>query len=267
MRRLVSCSLALVTGLVAARAIADDRKFTYSTEATTLPKGVWEFEQWATLQEEKNSGHWHEFLFREELEYGITDRLNASFYVNSSFQDVSGVQGFEDEHSAGFDSNSLELKYKLSDPSADVVGSLLYGELLLSDDEYDLEGKAVFSKQVGSWTFAYNFVWEAVLEKSDDPLASPEWTWEHEISNTLGASLGLTPSFNVGVEAFDVSRYQRSLDGESTHAYYLGPNVHYSGETWWATLTLVRQLNIEGLDFTDEDNTKYGLRLIVGVNF
>ena len=251
----------------AIQAVADDRKFTFSTEAKTLPKGVWEFEQWATLQAGKDSGHWSELLLREEIEYGITDRLNAAFYINSSYQDNGGVDGFENDHSFGFDSNSAELKYKLSEPATDVVGALLYGELKLANDEYALEGKAVFSKEVGPWTFAYNFVWEEVLARSDDPLASPEWRSEHEISNTLGVSCSVDSRLAFGLEAFDVSRYERSLGGENTHAYYAGPNVHYASDTWWATLTIVKQLDIDGRDFTDADNTEWAARVIFGVNF
>ncbi|MBI3844568.1 MAG: hypothetical protein HY292_08015 [Planctomycetes bacterium] len=247
--------------------LADDRKFTFSTEAKTLPKGVWEFEQWATLQESKDSGRWTTLLFREEIEYGITDRLNAAFYLNASYQDNSNVDGFEDEHSFGFDSNSVELKYKLTDPSTDAVGSLVYGELLLSHDEYEFEGKAVFSKEMGPWTLAYNFVWEEVLARADDPLASPEWRSEHEISNTLGASYGVAPRWAFGIEGFGVSRFDRSLGGDQTHATFAGPNVHYSSDDWWATLTVARQLDVDGLDFTDGDNTKWVVRLIIGVNF
>ena len=67
----------------AAAARADDRKFTYSYEAKTLPQGTWEFEQWATLQYRKEKGVFNTLKLREEIEYGITDRLNAAIYLNS----------------------------------------------------------------------------------------------------------------------------------------------------------------------------------------
>ncbi len=247
---------------------ADDRNFTYSYEAKTLPKGGWELEQWATLQEGKESGRWTTLLLRTEIEYGITDQLNASIYLNAEYQANHDVPGEDDVHDFGFTSMSTEWKYKLTDPSADAVGSLLYGELLLSNDKYEIEGKIVLSKAVGSFTFAYNFIWEAVLERSDDPATSPQWAWEHEVSNTLGASYSISPNYAVGVEAYDVSRFERSLGGAHTHAYYAGPNVHYSGGGWWATLTLLQQVGFgHGLEFSDGDNTKYSLRLIFGVNF
>lgn len=246
---------------------ADDRKFTYSYEAKTLPRGIWEFEQWATYQTAKDSGRWSTLLLREEFEYGVTDRLNGALYINTKYQANGGVDGFENEHSFGFESVSTEWKYKLTDPSTDLLGTLLYGELSAANDEYELETKAVLSKEIGPLTLAYNFVWESVLERSDEPEAGAEWAWEHEISNTAGASFAVTSSIGVGVEAFDIARFDRSLGGEHNHAYFAGPNVHYTAESWWATLTVVKQVNVSGLELGDDDNTKYAARLIVGVNF
>jgi hypothetical protein len=247
---------------------ADDRKFTYSYEAKTLPQGTWEFEQWATLQDGKQAGHWDTLLLREEIEYGVTDRLNGSIYLNGKIQSNSGVPGFENEHSIGFDSMSTEWKYKVSEPSTDVVGFLLYEELAFSNDTYEIESKLVFSKEAGPFTLAYNFVWEAVLGRSSDPAASPQWTWEHEFTNSLGASFSFTPSFAVGVEAYDIARYSRSLGGPHTRADYVGPNLHYSAGSWWATFTVLWQVGLgHPLEYTDPDNTKVAFRLIFGVNF
>lgn len=252
-------------GAAATIARADDRKFTYSYEAKTLPKGTWEFEQWATLQAGKDAGKWNTWLLRDEIEYGITDRLNASIYLNSEYQANSGVPGFDDEHSFGFQSMSTEWKYKLSDPAADVIGSLLYGELAFSNDEYEIELKLVLSKQAGPFTFAYNFIYEAELEKAVDE--SPVYRWEHILSNTFGVSYSILETFAVGVEALDIFR-NAPVEGMKTHAYYAGPNVHYSHESWWTTLTVLRQVSFgHGPEYTDGDNTKWQVRLIFGINF
>jgi len=255
---------ALLACAGAATVQADDRKFTYSYEAKTLPPGTWEFEQWATLQTGKDAGTWNTWLFREEIEYGISDRLNASIYLNSEYQANSGVPGFDDEHRFGFKSMSTEWKYKLSDPSTDAIGSLLYGELGFSNDEYEIEAKLVLSKEIGRFTFAYNFIYEAELEQALDE--QPVWRWEHIISNTLGASYSVTERFSVGVEALDVFR-NAPVEDHKTHAYYAGPNVHVSSGAWWATFTVLKQISFNGLELTDGDNTKWQFRLIFGVNF
>jgi hypothetical protein len=255
---------ALMACAGAATVQADDRKFGYSYEAKTLPQGTWEFEQWATLQTGKDAGSWNTWLLREEIEYGITDRLNASIYLNSKYQANTGVPGFEDEHGFGFQSMSTEWKYKLSDPSADVVGSLLYAELAFSNAEYEIELKMVLSKEIGRFTFAYNFIYEAELAQAVDE--QPVWRWEHIISNTLGASYAVADHYSVGVEAMDVFR-NSPVEDTKTHAYFVGPNVHVSSGSWWATFTVLRQISVNGMEYTDGDNTKWQVRLIFGVNF
>jgi hypothetical protein len=250
----------LSTGLVR----ADERKFTYSYEAKTLPQGTWEFEQWATLQTRKEAGIWNTLLLREEIEYGITDRLTSAIYLNSKYQGNTGVPGFDNERTFGFESMSSEWKLKVTDPSTDVIGSLLYAELAFSPEEYEIETKLVLSKEVGPFTFAYNFIYEAELEKEEDE--RPQWRWEHIVSNTLGASWSITPGLAVGVEALDIARFSL-IEHVSTHAYYAGPNVHYSTGSWWVTLTFLKQVSFNGLELTDGDNTKYSFRLIFGVNF
>ena len=51
------------TPVVTSRSV-DERKFNYSYEAKTLPKGSWEFEQWATLKMEKESGDYRRMLLQ-----------------------------------------------------------------------------------------------------------------------------------------------------------------------------------------------------------
>ena len=79
--RNVAVPAALMLCAFATSARADERKFTYSYEAKTLPKGTWEFEQWATLETGKKEGSWDRLNLREEIEYGITDRLTTAVYL------------------------------------------------------------------------------------------------------------------------------------------------------------------------------------------
>ncbi len=260
-----TAALAAAFAMAGAPALhADERKFTYSYEATTLPEGSGEFEQWATLQARKESGRWTTLLLREEIEYGVTDRLNAAIYLNSEYQGNHGVPGFGDEHEFGFKSMSTEWKFKVTDPSADLVGSLLYAELAFSPEEYEFETKLVLSRQIGPFTFAYNFIYEAEVEREQDE--RPQWRWEHIVSNTIGASWSMSRNVAVGVEALDIARFS-PIEDSKTHAYYAGPNVHYSSGSWWVTLTFLSQVSFNGLELTDGDNTKYSIRLIFGVNF
>ncbi len=260
--------LAVLLAIAAASAArADDKKFTYSYEAKTLPQGTWEFEQWATVQTGKEAGTWNTLQLRDEIEYGFSDRFNGSVYLNTTYQGNTGVPGFENERSFGFESMSVELKYKVSDPAVDPLGFLLYFEPAFSNDSYELEGKLVFSKDVGPWTFAYNFISEAELNRADDPARSPQWSWELELFQTAGVSYSFSPQFSVGGEFYDVARYD-FLTRESTRADYVGPVVHFSSGSWWATLTVLHQVTFgRGYEFSDPDNTKWQIRLVIGISF
>jgi len=90
---------------------------------------------------------------------------------------------------------------------------------------------------------------------------------EHELFNTFGISYSFSPSFAIGIEAYDVARYD-VFNGGSTRADYAGPNVHVSSGSWWATFTILHQVTFgRGYEFTDDDNTKWSFRLIFGVTF
>jgi hypothetical protein len=257
----------LIVAAAATAARADDKKFTYSYEAKTLPQGTWEFEQWATVQTGKDAGTWNTLQLRDEIEYGFSDRFTGSVYLNTTYQANSGVPGFDNERSFGFESMSLETKYKVSDPGVDPLGFLLYFEPAFSNDKYELEAKLVFSKDLGPWTFAYNFVTEAELIRADDPARSPQWSWELELFNTFGIAYSFSPQFSLGAEFYDVARYD-FLARESTRADYLGPVVHFSSGSWWATLTVLHQVTFgRGYEFTDDDNTKWQIRLVIGITF
>src|SRR5688572_3075076 len=72
----------------AATANAGERRFTYSYETTTAPKGSWEYEQWMTWKSYDNKDR---FDFRHEIEYGITDTLQLGIYLADwRYEDVDG---------------------------------------------------------------------------------------------------------------------------------------------------------------------------------
>jgi len=257
---------AVVLGLASA-AHADERKFNYSYEAKTLPEGGFEFEQWATLKMEKDAGDYNRLDLREEFEFGLTDRLTTSAYLNLRYQATRSVPGETNEHMFGFESVSSEWKFKVTDPTTDLVGFLLYGEITANNEEYEFEFKLVFSKHIGPVTIAYNFVFEWELEETN---GNSVWQWANVIENTIGVALDLPflPGSSIGVEARSEAHFERSLGGEHNSAYWIGPNVHYATSSWWATLSFLTQLKDgQGFDFSEGSYTKYELRLIFGINF
>src|SRR5438046_7094005 len=125
----------LLAALVAAR--ADERLFTYVQEAEVLPKGGLEFEQWLTHRRSKADGVFAGWDFREELEYGLTDRLTVAGYLNFKDTHSEGVTGRADQSSFEFEGISTELKYQLLNPNTKTIGVLPSGEQTYNGEESD----------------------------------------------------------------------------------------------------------------------------------
>src|SRR5580765_7128401 len=129
-QRLLLAAMAVST-LVSAR--ADERFFTYVYESDVLPKEHWEFEQWLTYRKGYPEGDRqyseHIWDFREEIEYGLTDNLSTSLYLNfSQEQLVARKAGLEDSSDFDFKGVSAEFKYQLLNPFKKPVGLALYFE-------------------------------------------------------------------------------------------------------------------------------------------
>ena len=261
------CVFVSVLGM-AATAVADERKFTYSYESKVLPQGTWEFEQWATLRARQETGHVQVWQFREEIEYGLTDRLTTALYLNWEYEAVRGVPGVENEHEVEFETVSLEAKYKLLDATADPVGLLLYAELAAGSEERELELKLIVDKQVGAFRFAYNLILEFEQEEEEEPSGETEWEKESVLMHTFGVSYQANPNFAVGAEAYFHQAFEGTFQEQEHLAFFVGPNVHVSTSFGWLTLTVLRQMDRgEDHELVLDGLTKYEVRLIVGVNF
>lgn len=258
---------ALLIVAAAGTAFADERKFTYSYEAKTLPRGAWEFEQWATLETRREEGSFAQWRFREEVEYGLFDRLTAALYLNWEYEAISDVPGEEDEHEVEFETVSSEWKYKFSDGAADPIGALFYLELAAGGEEQEIELKLVLDKTWGAFKIAYNFVIEFEREEEEEADGEEEWERESALVHTLGISYQANPHFALGAEAYLKYEFEKNLDETEGHVAYAGPNVHVAFQEFWATLAVLRQVDGGGQDIDDEGHHQYEFRLVVGFNF
>lgn len=253
--------------LAATAARADERKFTYSNEAKTLSEGKLEFEQWATLMTRKEEGIFRKLVLRSELEYGFTDHFTGAAYLNLEVLRIDGVPGLKDESEVEFESISLEAKYGFTDPSVDPVGLLAYAEISIGEDEYELELKAVASKNIGEFTLAYNLVLEIEWEEEDLPGGGTELEHEFLVLNTFGFSYSANESFALGAEAVRRTVYNEDMDKQHDQ-WFFGPNWHVSLPTWWLTFTALRQVDFSSSHDLDLDEwEKYEFRVIVGTDF
>ena len=251
--------------------LADERFFTYSQDADVIPRGGWEFEQWLTFRKGYLEGNhqFDQFLwdFREEMEYGFTDKLSGALYLNfQQEQIVAQEPGLPDSSKFSFKGVSGELKYQVLNPNTAPVGIALYFEPTYNGNEQELEYKLIFSKNIGDkWVLAANATFEQEWEK-EDGLTEKESVLEF----TLGAAYRFTPNWSVGIEGRYHSVYEGSaLNEHLGTGWFLGPNIHYGTAKWWATLTILPQISGDPSDggINTTEHQIYEARLIFGINF
>lgn len=232
-------------------ASAGQRKFAYTYEATTAPKGAVEVENYVTWKRGSSDGkRVNEFDFRHEFEFGVTDRLQLGFYVADwSYNDSDPQKRLRYEHSA------IEAIYNLTNPTTDWLGSALYLEVAGAKGLLELEGKLLLQKNFGPLVVAYNAIIEA------------EWEGVHlsderggEFAETLGVSYELTPSFSMGAELvheIELPEWERAEDS----IVFAGPNASVRAGRFFATAACLFQLT----DVDGEPDVQ--TRVIFGFNF
>jgi hypothetical protein len=138
-----------------------------------------------------------------------------------------------------------------------VLGSALYGEVLVGDEELVLEGKVLLQKNFGPFVAVYNLVIEAEWEGEDlGNLDESVGVWE----NTFGISYQVNPSFFIGVEALHEVEFEEWKHA-GDHAFYVGPNLSFRKGGFFATFAgLFQATDVEG-----EPDTQ--VRMIAGFTF
>ncbi len=250
MKRLLS--LVLIAALPALSAFGGARRFTYIYETTTAAPGTFEFENWVTWRTDRDDDSEFDRLdFRHELEFGITDRLQAAIYfADWTYRDGRSVEN----DGSVYAGSAVEMIYNLTNPQTSMLGSALYGEVAIGEDLVKLESKILLDKQFGPLVVAYNATVEAEWEGED----LDEKTGEFQ--QTLGASYEIKPQLLVGGELLHEIEFPEWREGEDS-VVYAGPNMSVRFGNWWATTTALAQLT----DVDGEPN--FQLRTIVGYAF
>lgn len=256
---------------LAGTACASERYFGYSQQSEVLAPGQRELEASATWRAGREE-YYRRLDTRLELEAGLADQLQGSFYLN--FKQVTAYDSTTGGNttSSDLDGVSLELKRRFSDSATATLGSALYVEGTLNSEESELEIKAIVDKQLTAHdTVVGNLVWEGEWDNAHT--AHPE----HALIATLGWSHRLGSGWSAGLElmASNVLEWEAE-EAEYEHeagALYGGPVVHYANEGFWATLTALPQLTAlkkeEGAEGRLELNEyeRVQVRLLVGCHF
>jgi hypothetical protein len=242
MRRVLLACVLSVAVCAARPAAASVRSFVYTQESRVLSPGESELEPWTTFRAGR-SRYYSAIDGRLELEHGLLPRLQLALYWNFSTQTQDVVQDALTREltrvsESEFASASAELKYQLSDPTADVLGSALYFETTLGPRESELEAKLIVDRVIGKWLLAANAVAELELEPVRDPDGS-ELETALVLEPTLAAAYLLPYGASIGLEL----RAPIGVAGEAESAtLFGGPVVRWADQGFWAALGVEPQL-------------------------
>ncbi len=236
-----------------------ERLFTLSNEARFNKPGEWEFEQWATWQTNKRERDqsFDRWDFRSELEYSLTEKFALAVYFDTRYEDTLADNSGEID----FHDVALEAVYTFTDAVQDPIGSAIYAEVKYGDeDEFlEVETKLLLTKQVGAWTFNYNFVFEHEWEEKGYEEESAKW------KNIFGVSYEVNRNFRAGLELMHSNKVSGGLfdyeEGSDDHVVYLGPVVHFAFEEFWVTLSTNYQIS------ETPGEAELLTRIIVGFSF
>jgi hypothetical protein len=228
--------------LPAMSAFAGVRHFTFLYEAPTSPPGSIELENTITW---RHGSGWNDVFIREELEIGITDRLQLGIYPLDWSHHSDG--GFH------YNGGAVEVIYNLSNPVVDPVGVSLYQEISVARQHFESESKLIAQKNFGRWILDYNATLEAEWESKGLQEQSGE------LQQALGASYEISPRLSVGVEFLHEFVFPDWRD-EVTNVF-VGPNVSYRQRNWFVTVTAMAQAT----DTTEEPD--FQMRTIFGIGF
>ncbi len=261
MKKVVILAVVATAGVIS-NAAANERHFTYAYESAVLAPGAREVELWTTLRTGRHD-FYSAFENRAEFEVGLTNRLQTSFYLNwhSTAEEDTSVTPSVITKESSFDGISSEWKYKMSDPVADRIGSALYGEVSLGNEEIELETKLILDKRIGKNLFAYNLTGEFEWEREPDEIEYEKTVLE----NTLSFTHFFKPQFAGGLEL-----ESRTQDEPAHSALFLGPVVSYTTDQWWVAFTALTQLPAIQRSENDKDSSlvldeqeKYNFRLLL----
>ena len=258
----------------ASAARADEPLFGFVLTTDLLPANTWEVAQWLTWRAHKQVGTFNVLEIRHEIEYGLTDALQISGYLNwewaqahnnnvidgttlppETFANVA-VGANENFRLTKFTGIAGEAIYRILSPYIDPVGLAIYVEPLIGPQVRELESRIILQKSfyddrlVFAFNITHHFEWRYLhgdlsLTPADDEFYD-HWDKETDLNFGIGASYRFAPGWAAGLELINEHEwagFDLFDSGLKTNvAYYLGPNIHYANEHVFATLSVVDQL-------------------------
>lgn len=254
-----------VLGLTFAHgAIAGEDLFGFVYTLDLQPKGKFEFEQRVDTTHGQAVGSYNLTELRSELEYGLTNDIQISGYLNAfrvqannnylspeTCAQVPCTAGFgvpasrnnQDPYNRKrIDGASAEIIWRITNPVTSPVGVGVYFEPTFGQLEDELEYRLILQSNFldDRLIFAVNGLVEQEKEK---------YAGDGIIRNTMldllyGVNYRFAPKWSGGIEG----RWHHDSDGYfyNTHtqtANFVGPTFHYAAKDFWMTAAWRHQIS------------------------
>ncbi len=238
---------------------ADKKPFARSYTSYTLPARALELELWQTGILGKADGNYSRWKPRLEFEYGITDRLTGSMYLN--FNEVKSSNNNFEPSPFSLSTTSFEFRYRLSNPDEWFVDPALYFEIGYGGDKVEYEPKILLTKRFNQFITVINFNSEIENNISESEN-------ESAFEFTAGIAYELSTNFLFGLEFRNDRNYKNIYSKELNQASYLGPTISFQTEQFYFVINFLAQISGSPATHTNLDligHEKYEIRTILGV--
>ena len=251
--------LALAPALaLAGPAAADEPLFGFVNTTDLLPKGKTQVETWLSWREGESLGDYRAIEGRTELDYGLSNRVQLTLYLNYSDQDARvdparaaalGLRPSGDAGRARFDGVTGEIIWRLASPYLDPLGFAVLADASTGPGQRIVGVKAIAQKNFRDDTVVLAANLRADLGQREARRDRPAGAVARRHVTTLETSVGASWRFRANWSAALELRARRKragglLDGGEGEAgaVFLGPTLHYGGERWFVTLSALRRV-------------------------
>jgi hypothetical protein len=228
--------------IVAGSAGADDQPFVHAYTTDIQTQHGLEFEQWLGLASGHSGEAFTGFQSRSELEYGFTDDLQGSLYLNYEWERIRPHPLPAPTETASLASVSGEAIWRVMNPYFDPFGLAFYFEPTIGSGLREFEVKILAQKNFFNDRLrnVINVNFESVREKSGGV-----WEKSSAIEFNFASAYNVTPDFSIGVEFDNERGYDRLLLGSATpssNSFFLGPTLQLIGHPWTVTAGVQAQM-------------------------
>ena len=284
--RFLLAALAL-SPLLSVESRADENLFGWSKGSETLPKGRIDLYQFTTLRTGKANadGSYNAYDFETEIEYGYSDKLQLALSVAQNYFSGSALEDDGDgltQTGYRFGGVAAAAKYRFLSPFIDSYGLALNFSTGYNDHD---ETAGIVENHIflaPTLIFQKNFLDNTLITTASAGIdigwgkkPAEEYSKEMGLETRMGISYRFAPGWFAGVEGRIRSEYPQFDITDNEHVViFVGPNIHYASEKFWATLAWAYQAygHESGPDQQVDDRAfaeqvQNEIRLKVGFNF